>query len=290
MNEKFSTWMKHKNKNNDVVGLNWCWTWPFVESIHEAFIPSKCRNLWVWKNEKNKNKKEVQKQFGLDGIGPPYPKVLYSLPDLGGLEKCSRPHINGNGAIGTSQCQQVFIPLFFLLSFSSSPLLFLLYLLLFISTSSPPPSFPPCLLLFLGLQLHIVALPFFFMSNFAQTTMLATKGKKNIRARREAPCLSHWCARRQPLLAFLGGVDGQHQSRNLELSTFLDNGGALINDNVKDNDVVNRALTWTGDGRLLFMLTTMVRKKIPCSPLLVFSLLFLQGTKKEKRGWGERKR
>jgi hypothetical protein len=24
MNEKSSTWMKHKNKNNDVAGLNWC--------------------------------------------------------------------------------------------------------------------------------------------------------------------------------------------------------------------------------------------------------------------------
>jgi hypothetical protein len=36
----------------------------------------------------------------------------------------------------------------------------------------------------------------------------------------------------------LGGVDGQHQFGNLELSAFLGNGGAPPNDDVKDNNVV----------------------------------------------------
>jgi hypothetical protein len=84
----------------------------------------------------------------------------------------------------------------------------------------------------------------------------------------------------------------------LELLAFLSNGGAPPNDSVKDNNVVNRAPTLIGDGgggrsyhcfRLPFMSPTMVRKKTPCSPLLVFSLLLLQDTKKEKRRWGERK-
>jgi hypothetical protein len=47
MNEKSSTWMKTKIKNNDVVGLNWCRTWPFAKFIHEVLELSKCLNLCV---------------------------------------------------------------------------------------------------------------------------------------------------------------------------------------------------------------------------------------------------
>ncbi len=149
---KSSTWMKHKKSNNDVGGLNWCRTWPLVELIHETFELSKSPNLWIWKNEKNKNKKEVWEQFGLHCMGPLYPKAPSSLPNLVGLEKCSRAHINGNGAVNSSHYQWVFIPIFFV--FFSFPLFFILYLLLFISTSPPPPPpLPPSplLLLLLGL-------------------------------------------------------------------------------------------------------------------------------------------
>ncbi len=118
MNEKSSTWMKHRNKNNYVAGLNWCWTWPFAKSIHEAFEPPKCPNLWVWKNEK-KNKIKRRSESSLDWIAlPPYPKAPFSLPNLGSLEKCSKAHINGNGAISSSHSS--LLPFFSFFSFLSS--------------------------------------------------------------------------------------------------------------------------------------------------------------------------
>ncbi len=79
MNEKSSTWMKTRKKNNDVAGLNWCWTWPLAESIHEALKLSKCPNLWVWKNEK-KIKIKRRSKNGSDWIAlsPLIPKLLLS--------------------------------------------------------------------------------------------------------------------------------------------------------------------------------------------------------------------
>jgi hypothetical protein len=78
----------------------------------------------------------------------------------------------------------------------------------------------------------------------------------------------------------------------LELSAFLGNGGAPPNDDVQDDNVVNRAPTSISDGgggrsyhncRLSFMLATMVRKKTLCSPFWFFFIALAGYQKKKKR-------
>ncbi len=131
---------KNKNRKNDVAGLDWCWTWPPIELVHKTSKPRKISNLQVQKNQKKKKQKLKggPKTMWINFIGPLYPKALSSLPNvpkgpyLGGFEKCSKAHNDGNGILSSSHSwHPLLTPFFFFLLLFSSPIAFFFFSFLF---------------------------------------------------------------------------------------------------------------------------------------------------------------